>query len=68
MVPVVFGSEAGVGVTAVHTDFGQPMSLYKPPARGNQGAWPKAALGAIGVATAVIAVRRRSRRRTGMQP
>jgi len=68
MVPVVFGSDPGAGLTAVHTDFGQPMSLHKRPARGNQGAWPKAALGALGFATAVIAVRRRSRRHTAMQP
>jgi CubicO group peptidase (beta-lactamase class C family) len=60
-VRVVFSREAGVGTTAAHTDL-QSLSLNKRPARGSPAAWSTVALGALAVATAVAAGRRRSRR------
>jgi len=60
-VRVVFSREAGLGTTAAHTDL-QSLSLYKRPARGSPAARFTVTLGAVAVATAVAAGRRRSRR------
>jgi CubicO group peptidase (beta-lactamase class C family) len=58
---VVFSCDARVGTTAAHTDL-QALSLYKRPARGRPAAWFTVALGALAVASAVTAGRRRGRR------
>jgi CubicO group peptidase (beta-lactamase class C family) len=58
---VVFSQEPGVGTTALHLDFA-PLSFQKQTARTNPRLWATGALGALAVATAGSAVRRRSRR------
>jgi CubicO group peptidase (beta-lactamase class C family) len=55
---VVFSREPGVGATAVHLDFA-PLSFEKQPAAKNPRPWVTGALGALGVAATVAAVRRR---------
>lgn len=58
---VVFGREAGVGTTALHTEL-QALSLYKRPAGGHPAASRTVALGALAFATAAAAGRRRGGR------
>ncbi len=55
---VVFSREPGVGMTAVHLDFG-PLSFQKQPAIKNPRLWATGALGALAVATTAAAVQRR---------
>jgi hypothetical protein len=55
---VVFSREPRVGATAVHLDFA-PLSFEKQPAAKNPRPWVTGALGALGVAATVAAVRRR---------
>jgi CubicO group peptidase (beta-lactamase class C family) len=57
---VVFSRKVGVGTTAFHLDFA-PMSFEKQPASKNARLWVTGALGALGVAAAATAVRRRSK-------
>jgi CubicO group peptidase (beta-lactamase class C family) len=57
-VRVVFGREPGVGVTSIHLDV-MPISLYKQPAMTNPRLWTTGVLGALGVASAAIMIRRR---------
>jgi hypothetical protein len=57
---VVFSRRPGVGTTAVHLDFG-PLSFQKQPAATNPRPWLAGALGALGVAGGVVAVRRLQR-------
>jgi hypothetical protein len=67
-VRLVFGHEARVGTTAVHTDLGrQPLSLVRRPATKIPSGWLTGALGALAVVSVVRAVRRRSRRCEGVQ-
>jgi hypothetical protein len=61
-VRVVFGREAGAGVTAMHTDL-QLQSLYKQPATTGSRSWASGALGALAIASAATAARRRRRGR-----
>jgi CubicO group peptidase (beta-lactamase class C family) len=66
-VRLVFEHEAGGGTKAVHTDLGsQPLSLYKRPAARIPRGWIAGAAGALAVAAAVTAIRRRSRRYKGV--
>jgi CubicO group peptidase (beta-lactamase class C family) len=55
---VVFSREAGVGITAVHLF---PRSFRKEPAAKGPRSWATGALGALAVATAATACRRRRR-------
>jgi CubicO group peptidase (beta-lactamase class C family) len=57
---VVFSREPGVGTTAVHLDFA-PLSFEKQPSTRNPRRWATGALGALAVASAATAVRRRRR-------
>jgi hypothetical protein len=57
---VLFRREPGAGTTAF-LEF-QPLPLRKQPPAKNPRLWATAALGALAVATAATAVRRRSRR------
>jgi CubicO group peptidase (beta-lactamase class C family) len=66
-VRVVFARDVGIGTTAVHTDLGsQPLSLYKRPATNGPRLWATAALGALAATATAAAIRRRSRRYTGV--
>ncbi|HSL34773.1 MAG TPA: serine hydrolase domain-containing protein [Candidatus Limnocylindrales bacterium] len=64
-VRLAFDHEAGVGTTAVHTDL-QSLSLYKVGATKGPGLWAVGALGAVAVATAVTAARRRPKDSRGV--
>ena len=55
---VVFRREPGVGTTSVHLDVA-PLSFDKQPAARNPRRWAAGMLGAVAVATAASAVRRR---------
>ena len=55
---IVFGRTPGAGVTHLHLDL-MPVSLRKQPARTNPRRWATGVLGALGVAAALEAVRRR---------
>src|SRR6185312_14624251 len=62
-VRLVFGHDAGVGTSVVHTDLGsQPVSLDKQPAARIPRLPVTGALSALAVAGAVTAIRRRRRR------
>ena len=54
---VIFGREPGRGTTTVHLDL-MPLSLRKQAAVTNPRVWAIGALGALGVASATIALRR----------
>ena len=56
---VVFGRAPGGEVTAVHLDIA-PLSLQRQPDATNPRLWVTGALGALAVASAVTAVRRRA--------
>jgi hypothetical protein len=55
---VVFTREPGVGTTSINSDL-LPPSLHKQADTKNPRLWATGVLGALGVATAAIAVRRR---------
>jgi hypothetical protein len=55
---VVFGREPGSGATSLHLDVA-PLSFDRRPATRNPRPWVSGALGALAVATAATAVRRR---------
>jgi CubicO group peptidase (beta-lactamase class C family) len=55
---VVFSREPGVGTTALHLDFG-PLSFRKQPSGTNPRRWIPRALGAVALAGAAVAFRRR---------
>ena len=57
---VVFSRQPGMGTTAVHLDFA-PLSFQKRSAATRPQRWATGALGALAVAAAVAAVRRRTR-------
>jgi CubicO group peptidase (beta-lactamase class C family) len=60
---VVFSREAGGRATAAHVDLlGQPWSLVRRDDARRRGRWVGPALGALGVATAIVATRGRLRR------
>jgi CubicO group peptidase (beta-lactamase class C family) len=57
---VVFSRVPDVGTAALHVELpGMPMSFQKQPATRDPRMWAKGALGALGIATAAAAVRRR---------
>lgn len=58
---VIFARQPGVGVTAIHTDFG-PLSFQKQADDTNPRRWIGPALGAVAAAGVVTALRRRERR------
>jgi CubicO group peptidase (beta-lactamase class C family) len=59
-VRVVFSRVPGMGTAALHIELpGMPMSFQKQPATRDPRMWAKGALGALGIATAAAAVRRR---------
>jgi CubicO group peptidase (beta-lactamase class C family) len=61
-VRVVFSREPGVGAAAVHLEFPPALvSFDKQPATKNPRPWVTGALGAVAVATAATAIRRRRR-------
>ncbi len=55
---VVFGREPGVGTTSIHLDL-MPLTLRKRSAGTNPRRWAAGLLGAAGVASAAVVVRRR---------
>jgi uncharacterized protein DUF664 len=57
---IVFGRDPRTGAMRVHLDV-MPMSLEKQPAIKDSRWWITGALGALGVETATVALRRRSR-------
>jgi CubicO group peptidase (beta-lactamase class C family) len=57
---VVFSRVPDMGTAALHVELpGMPMSFQKQPATKDPRMWAKGALGALGIATAAAAVRRR---------
>ncbi len=62
---IIFTRDPGGLATRVHFDL-LPMSLEKQPAINNPRPWVTAAIGALAVATAAIAVRRRRTKRPRM--
>jgi CubicO group peptidase (beta-lactamase class C family) len=57
---VVFSRSPDVGTAALHVELpGMPMSFQRQPAMSDPRMWAKGALGALGIATAAAAVRRR---------
>lgn len=63
---VLFGREPGGGTTMVPELGVMPLPLRKQPSAKNPRLWATGALGALAVATAATAVRRRSRRYKGV--
>lgn len=61
---VVFSRLPDIGTAALHVELpGMPMSFQKQPATRDPRMWAKGALGALGIATAAAAVRRRRSRK-----
>jgi CubicO group peptidase (beta-lactamase class C family) len=59
-VRVVFSRVPDLGTAALHVELpGMPVSFQKQPATKDPRLWAKGALGALGIATAAAAVRRR---------
>ena len=57
---VVFSRVPGAGAAALHVELpGMPLSFQRQPAARDPHTWAKGALGALGIATAAAAVRRR---------
>lgn len=57
---VVFSRAPDMGTAALHVELpGMPMSFQKQPATRDPRMWVRGALGALGIATAAAAVRRR---------
>jgi CubicO group peptidase (beta-lactamase class C family) len=68
-VRVVFNRLLGGRATAAHTDLGgQPLSLVRPLDAGTNRRWRGPALGALGIAAAVVTTRWLSRRQKGVRP